>query len=186
MSISNYSQPEFYKFNSDSIDLVKYAIEEFNKLKNISVLDICSGCGIIGIEFSQLHESVSDLTLVELQSEYRQHIKKNIERLDLDVSIIIEDYKVCKLNQKFDIILCNPPYFKPDSGRVSPNENRQRSRTYQKGDLVQLIEFGISSLKEGGEFIIVHREDLNRIDDRFIKVKEVGGAKLFRFILNVD
>jgi tRNA1(Val) A37 N6-methylase TrmN6 len=184
MNISNYSQPDFYKFNSDSIELINYALEELCDLTDISVLDICSGCGIIGIEFSFHHKSVRNLTLIELQNDYKSHILKNIERLNIKTDIYFNDFKEVDLSKKYEVILCNPPYFKPSSGRKSPDHRRQLSRTYEARDLEHLLAFSIDSLKENGEIIIVHREDLTTIDNRFSMVKELNGAKLFRFILN--
>ena len=186
MNISKYSQPSFYKFNSDSIELIKFAVDQLKRSGKIRVLDICSGCGIIGIEFSVLHGQVSHLTLIEIQSDYKPHLIKNLDKVTLNTSVLIEDFKSHKLLFKHDVILCNPPYFKADSGRVSPNEKRQLSRTFKTGDLEKLLDFGINALNDNGVFLIVHREDISQFDNRFTKVKEFAGASLFRFVLNKD
>jgi tRNA1(Val) A37 N6-methylase TrmN6 len=48
----NYSQPEDYHFSHDSVFLAQKVSEIIQKeeLRLKSVLDLCSGCGIVGMD----------------------------------------------------------------------------------------------------------------------------------------
>jgi tRNA1(Val) A37 N6-methylase TrmN6 len=47
----DYSQPDYYRFNSDSITLVNYLLKSMGPTE--SILDLGAGCGIIGIELAR-------------------------------------------------------------------------------------------------------------------------------------
>lgn len=182
----SYSQPDFYKFNSDSVELAKYAASEFKHSKNIKVLDLCCGCGVVGLEFYKDHHNISRLDFLENQKEFKSHIERNSTSLECSSEILLENYHQFITSEKYDLILCNPPYFKSGHGRVSPNMQRQKCRTFKDGDIEGLVSFLSSSLAQNGVAFIVHREDLSIIDSRFELCSKVSGADLFRFILNVD
>src|SRR4051812_43029170 len=117
--MNDYSQPDFYRFNEDSLKLVNWILEK--KLNAKAILDLGAGCGIIGIELANRMHADS-LTMVELQADYKAHLEKNID-LILDKKIIphisIQSFKKWTPNQLYDLIVCNPPYFLPGHGEVS-------------------------------------------------------------------
>lgn len=91
----NYSQPSEYRFSHDSVFLAREIFEELknkNEFKNsLRILDLCSGCGVIGLDFvfHILKEQTSDLNtpvslevdFLEIQDVYRPHFEKNVESL---------------------------------------------------------------------------------------------------------
>ncbi|WP_127714964.1 methyltransferase [Halobacteriovorax sp. HLS] len=186
MSILNYSQPDFYKFNTDSLELAKFSSQWMKGRKDLKVLDLCSGCGVIGIEFFKKHQSVKEMHFIEKQLDFHSHLKKNIENISCVSQIFIQDYKDHDRLEKYDLILINPPYFINGKGRTSPDERRQVCRSFGEGELESLIEFSKSVLNFKGEIHIVHRDDISLKLDSFKLVEKLNAANLFRFILNED
>ena len=87
-------------------ELVEWAIG--CGLKNKSVLDLCTGSGAIGITIS-LEEKPQKVVLSDVSAKALKVARKNAKKLKADVKIIKSDlFK--KINEKFDIIISNPPY----------------------------------------------------------------------------
>lgn len=130
---SNYSQPDFYKFSRDSIELVDFSVNYIKERgSSQTLLDLCCGCGVIGIEAFEKVNGVEKVSFLELQTEFFPHLKKNIEESS------ISDFKLYEtplgkqaFTERFDLIYSNPPYFIPGEGRVSENELRQNCRTFE-------------------------------------------------------
>lgn len=184
-NILNYSQPDFYRFNTDSVELSKFVNQSLKGRGPLRVLDLCCGCGVIGVEFESLYQNLYNLTFLELQVEFEKHIIENSKNLSCDFEIIINDFNNFHCEEKFDLILSNPPYFELGSGRLSPDKNRNMCRHFDKDKLSKFIEKVFALLNIGGEAFVVHREDLSALDTRIKEVGHLKKAKLFRFFLDV-
>lgn len=93
------------------VEEVLYLYDTYFDQKDVSVLDLGTGSGCIGItlalEESHMKVSISDISLDALKVA-----TKNKDKLKADVNIIHSDlFK--NIDQKFDIIVSNPPYI-PD------------------------------------------------------------------------
>lgn len=91
--------------------LVEEAVKRYKNVKNIELMDICSGSGAIGLTLMQ-ELNISHLTLLDIdekalavskQNAYKFNIMKNIE-------FICEDILKYTDEKKYDIVTCNPPY----------------------------------------------------------------------------
>ncbi len=81
----DYDQPEFYRFNEDSLKLVKWVLLRVSSAQTI--LDLGAGSGIIGIELSRVLLP-SKLTLVEVRQEYSAHLDTNIKKISAPVCVL--------------------------------------------------------------------------------------------------
>lgn len=170
-SITNYSQPDFYHFSRDSIELANAVAEhvDFHELVIDNVADLCCGCGVVALEVIQKLEkeysdTIKEVHFVELQDDYLPYIQQNIEQIKKDFKWI--DYQIhlnnildSKFEKGLDLIVMNPPYFKEGHGRTSDNEKKKVCREYTGDDFSRYIEHGASLLNSNGVLFFVCRED---------------------------
>ena len=164
----HYSQPESYHFSHDSNFLAREVSEIILKesLNCETVLDLCSGCGVLGMDLL-IHlnnkNSVKIIDFLEIQEIYRVHFLKNIQSLKQRLSglpkmnFLQKNYnQLSNDSSQYDLIICNPPYFRPGHGILSGSDFKNRCRFFIDSDFKSLIT-GISySLKLGGvAFILI-------------------------------
>ena len=95
----------------DTEILVDKAIELIKKNydnKPLKVLDLCTGSGCIGITLKLLNDNL-DVTLSDISKEALEVAEINKNKYKLDIKLIESDlFK--SINEKYDVITCNPPY----------------------------------------------------------------------------
>ena len=146
-------QPDaFYHFNSDST-----ALGEFIVIKHKdSVLDIGCGTGVLLI-YANLQEPAK-LTGIDLFPEVLVTARENLEAQGAKAELVCTDVQDYHPAEQFDIILCNPPYFR--TGREDlKNENiylrAARHEEYLAADKLFLNVRRL--MKTNGTFYLVHR-----------------------------
>ena len=87
-------------------------IEKYFKDKKLNVLDLCCGSGCIGLTLKKLNQNIS-LTLSDISKDALDVAKINQEKLGVDVNLVESDL-FFNINDKFDIIVSNPPYVSYD------------------------------------------------------------------------
>lgn len=101
----------------DTEILVEEAIEISTKLDNmckngIKILDLCTGSGAIAISLAKsiknINVSASDISIKALEVAKRNSIQNNVS-IEFIHSDLYEN-----INQKFNIIVSNPPYIKTE------------------------------------------------------------------------
>lgn len=159
-----FYQPDFYRFNEDSIRLVDFVLSELREKfqENLSVLDLCAGCGIIGIDFyikaTQSGISFHDMTFIEKNKKFKEFLEKNqVSLLDnkIPVQNLFTAFEDLKLSKKFDLILANPPYFNESHHRKSQNPDRMTARSYSGEFMQDFIFFIKSHLKKEGQAVFL-------------------------------
>lgn len=191
----NYSQPEEYHFSLDSIHAAKSVADRYakeQKLEDLQVLDLCAGCGVMAFELSYHLPMLKKFDLVEIQSIYHPHFKKNLETihqpskvfnwLEMNYEQLLSDsYK-----EKYDLIISNPPYFRMGQGKMSPSEFKNRCRFYLDSTFEKLIEAILFSLKPKGQAFVLIRSleehGWNLIDE--LKI-QIGTFAEFQIVENI-
>lgn len=87
---------------------LKYIKDLFDK--DIKILDIGCGSGVIGITLKKMLPT-SQVDLVDISSEAIKVAKTNAKLLDADVNFIESDVFE-NVEDKYDVIISNPPYIK--------------------------------------------------------------------------
>lgn len=154
--IWNYSQPEQYHFAEDSIYLVESVLEDWGDSDIVSLLDIGSGCGIVSLEFLQkFRGKVEAAHLLEPNISFQTHIEKNRSLLNGARVIHYHKRKLQGFECPSDMILCNPPFYNPDKGKLPESELVMRSKfsvDLKPCDLMSGIE---KNLTEGGKAYVL-------------------------------
>ncbi len=93
-----------------------------NKKKNLKILDIGSGSGCIGITLG-LEFDNPEITLLDEDGAALDVSKQNAENFGLELNYQLNDVlKLEKLDEKYDIIVSNPPYV-TESEKKSISDN---------------------------------------------------------------
>ena len=158
-----FQDTEFFKFSLDSILLAEF----IRPLKdNIKILDMCAGNMAIPLILSTYTNN--KIVGFEIQKEVYNLANESIlyNKLESQLKIINDDIKnISKYfnRESFDLMLCNPPYFKVNCAHI----NKQQELSYARHELAVTLEdlFIIASkfLKNKGKFYMVHRAD--RLDE---------------------
>ena len=150
----------YFNFSLDSILLPNFVNLTPNTKK---IIDLCTGNAPVPLILST--KTDAQIYAVELQKEIYELAKETLEinQLDSRIELINDDAKNM-LNKfetdTFDVITCNPPYFKKDDNSII-NENMVKSiaRHEIKIELGDIIIIAKKLLKNGGSLCIVHRTD---------------------------
>lgn len=162
LNVSNikvYQQDDLYHFTSDAVLLAKFTSVK----KNDVVADFCSGSGVVGFYLYGLSPEIKSVDFFEMQPTLYELSKKSIELNGLEQKFTAHNIKVQEVNklfnEKFSLIVCNPPYMKTDSGLMDEREHIAMCKNEVYLPLKELI-FSVSrSLKFGGRVNMVHRAD---------------------------
>jgi len=87
-------------------------IEEIFQNKNQKLIDLGCGTGCIGITLKKKIPEL-DVTLLDISSKALEIAKQNAINLEAEVNIIENDM-LENINEKYDIIISNPPYIKEE------------------------------------------------------------------------
>jgi len=170
-----YQYEEAFKFSLDSILLAEFA--EIKK-DDIHILDFCTGNGVIPILLN--HKYQKNIVGVELQHEIMELARLSVQENCMDSYIALIEDNVLNLKNyfpgnNFDVILCNPPYFKyQNTSHVNENILKRVARHEITITLEQIVEIASFLLKDKGRFYLVHVPD--RIDEIFVYASQYGMA----------
>lgn len=155
-----YQDTEMFNFSLDSVLLANFVTLKSRIQK---ILDIGSGNAVIPIILST--KTSADIVGVEIQEEsYNLGVDSiKINNLENRISFINDDinnyYKNCE-SDTFDVITCNPPYFKifPES-RLNKSNSKVLARHEDSLNLENIFFVVRKLLKNNGVISIVHRPD---------------------------
>ena len=161
-----YQDDQLYKFTSDSVLLTRFTSVK----KGDVVADFCSGSGIVGLHLYALNKQlVKEVCLFEMQKPLYDLSKKSVELNGLTdkfkaFNLRIQDIDAT-FNERFSLIVCNPPYMKKGAGETQEKETIAMCRSELFLPLEDLIRACSRCLKFGGRVNLCHRAD--RLVDLF-------------------
>jgi len=172
-----YQDSEKFKFSLDSLLLSEFVdIKKSDK----NLLDLCSGNAPLPLILANNHDI--NITGVEIQKEIYDLAVKSIMYNKLESKI-----KMLNINAKdtnnyfpgnnFDIITCNPPFFKVENNSLI-NKEKAMARHEISITLEEIIQVSSTLLKDNGKFYLVHRperlEDIITLANKYnLHVKEI-------------
>ncbi len=122
------------------------------------VLDM--GAGVGGASFCLLAR-VPDchVTGVEIQPEYHALAVQNIHLNKSDADFVCANIHAFEA-ERFDHIICNPPYLEAGSHTRSPDEGRAAANGHDRENLSAWIDSAFRLLKSNGSLTVIHRADV--------------------------
>lgn len=93
---------------------IKYLKEYFKDKEEITILDLATGSGVIGITL-KLELNNANVTISDISKKALRTAKRNINRYNLNIKTINSNW-FDNINTKFDCIISNPPYIPIDQG----------------------------------------------------------------------
>ncbi len=182
-----YKQPDFYRFNEDSTKLVEHVIERVRGEYLDHVLDLGSGCGILGIELSRFNH-IKELDFVELQPQFIVYLEQNVRAYKVANSTIYKtSFSNFKIEKKYDLIISNPPYYNMNSFRTSPDPNRAICRHF----LVDDIHIWFNVIRtylapKGKAYFVLDEEALKEIQflesEKIFKIGQLSNSVFIEYL----
>lgn len=121
------------------------------------VIDLCAGSGAISVVLSKLADA--DVTAVELSEKAFEYLDKNIRSNNADVNAVKGDILSCYADfddEKYDLIVSNPPYIKSEDIPTLQDEVQFEPEMALDGGVSgfdfyeSIIENWSAKLKDGG------------------------------------
>lgn len=158
-NLSIYQDSEFFCFSLDSVILANYSNI---RLRDENIIDLGCGNGVIPLILSK--RTNKKIIGVEIQKKCFDLAIESVKynKLDNQIELINSDIKDLdeKYNNYFDLILCNPPYFKiNDKNFLNLSKEKQIARHELMLNLDKLFSVSKKLLKNNGNIDIVHRPE---------------------------
>ena len=151
---------DWFKFSLESVLLPCFVI--INKNTN-NILDLCTGNAPIPLVLST--KTKAKIYGVEIQKDVYELAKKSVDINNLSKQIEIINDDVKNLSNKFesdtfDIITCNPPYFKDvDTSKKNDDIHKIIARHEVSLNMDDIAKVVRKLLKNDGKFYLVHRTE---------------------------
>jgi len=160
-----------YRFSIDPILLSSFA----PTTPTCRILDLGTGSGIIPLILAGRGRG-RVFTGIELQPEMAQRARESVAANGFDGQIEILCGDVRRIRelippQSYDLVLTNPPYRKPGTGRIAPNDERAMARHEIAGGLTDFLSAAAWALGDGGRFCIVYLPE--RLPELLARMQEV-------------
>ena len=145
-----------YRFSVDAVLAAHFAAPK----PDAKVLDLGCGCGVIGLILTYRHPQITVCSL-ELQeqlaalAEVNGHLNGFAERFRVirgDVCAIAAQLSP----ESFDLVVCNPPYRKKDSGRINTDDQAACARHELTAEVDDFVRASAFCVKNRGRVVFVY------------------------------
>lgn len=174
-----YQDKTSYCFTSDSVLLANFV----NAKKSHTVVDLCSGSGIVGILVGH-KTKCKEVILVELQEKLALLSSKSVILNQKQDQVKVLNTSVQQVlsfltEGKADIVVCNPPYKKMAASFTSKNPEIALARQEVAVTLKEIIDVSSKLLNTGGKMYLCN--DASRTAEMLslLKSKKLEPKRMF-------
>lgn len=123
------------------------------------IADLGAGCGIISLVLARVNPEASVLA-IEKNHQMAELIERNISHNDLAGRVSVQAGDVIDLrgshpDSTFDLVVSNPPYRIPRSGRISPLAGRDAARHETTAGLADFLAAAKYLVKPSGRICFI-------------------------------
>ncbi len=145
------------RFSIDAVLLAHFV----QKAAHGQVLDACTGTGIIAFILASRFPG-AQITGIDIQPQLIDTALASRERNGIapeHLAFFVQDMreKNCALFRQFDVMTCNPPFFKVGHGAANPDEETDLARHERTCNLEDVFRFASYVLRERGRLALIHR-----------------------------
>lgn len=155
-----YQDNDCFSFSLDSVMLANFATI---RLRDKNIVDLGCGNGVIPLIMSLRTDK--PIYGVEIQNKIADMAKRSVEFNGLSDQISIfninmKDFAQGDYFESFDLVTCNPPYFKVNEKNYFNDSNEKKIARHEvEINLSDLLITARKLLKNNGNFAIVHRPE---------------------------
>lgn len=151
---------KFFKYGIDAVLLSNFVS---SKKKDLEIVDLGTGTGIISILLTA-KISTKKIYSVEIQEKVADMAKRSVELNNLSEKITVLNCDLKELNKhlsanSIDVVVTNPPYQKNNSGLQNEIEEKKISRHEIFCNIEDICNISKYLLKDKGEIYMVHRPE---------------------------
>jgi tRNA1Val (adenine37-N6)-methyltransferase len=135
------------------------------------VVDLGAGCGIISL-LLLLEKPVAYAIALEIQKNLADQAVRNaaLNGVTDRMGVLLADLRQVPLWQPVaDVVVCNPPFRRPGSGRVNPDLQRAIARHEIKASLNDVLSAASAVLKPKGRLALIY--PAGRLVDLLVRMR---------------
>jgi tRNA1Val (adenine37-N6)-methyltransferase len=145
-----------YRFSLDPLLLADFAGVRGGEL----AADLGTGCGIVALLLARMADSCA-VTGIEFQPVMADIAARNVRLNGLAERIEIVSHDVISLKARFpvdsfDLVVANPPYRRPGTGKVSPRAGRDDARHETSAALADFLAAAKYLVKPSGRICFIY------------------------------
>lgn len=145
-----------FRFSQDAVLLAAFV----RPRRGERLLELGAGCGIVSLILAYRHADIS-VRGVEIQAPLAELARRNVAENGMRgrIEVVTGDMKTVSadaLGGPADQVVCNPPYRKVTSGRVSPEPGRAVAQHEIRVTLVEMLAAARRLLKPRGRFTAIY------------------------------
>jgi tRNA1(Val) A37 N6-methylase TrmN6 len=145
-----------YRFSVDAVIAAHFSVPKTGQ----QVLDLGCGCGVIGLVLAHRYPDIMVCSL-ELQEHLAALAQENGIRNGFTDRFRVIQGDVCAIGtllppESFDLVVCNPPYHKKDSGRINQDDQAACARHELTAVVEDFVRAAAFCAKNRGRVVFVY------------------------------
>lgn len=174
-----------FKLGTDSILLANFPSISNNE----KICDLGCGSGAIGLILAARNDTVQ-IDGLEIQELLAKLARQNAALNNIQSRMKIFEGDLCRVMDylpvgRYDLVVCNPPYFQNCSGHPAAGKSRRSARSEILCTIQDVCRAAAKLTRWGGKFAVVYR--VERLVDLILAMRRAGlEPKRMRMVQNRD